>query len=139
MEDENQRSNMGLFGVTKIPTDDQIRNYLDLIDNKHFNKLPFEILKFIIDQGKLENFHVLVSNPYEENKSKDSEKIPHLVVALDGTRIFSSNKICCDSCIKKEHRNGEIEFIHNAVLFSIVTPNSNKVIPLTAEFNEKNE
>jgi hypothetical protein len=107
MKDKRQISNLEtLFGVQNIPTDDQIRNFIDLIDPIYFNKVYYDILKLLYNQKALERFLVL-NNKY-------------LAIALDGSQYFSSQKICCNNCIVKEHRNGNIEYVHNILGASIV-------------------
>jgi hypothetical protein len=127
MEDESQASNMQtLFKTKKIPTDDQIRNFLDQIDYKYFDEMYFKTLNMIV-----KNKHIDIFNVLGDQK--------HIVIALDGTQIFSSNNIHCDDCIVKEHRNGTTEYVHNVLQSSIVSPNTNLVLPLVPEFTYKND
>jgi hypothetical protein len=55
MEDETQRSNMAtLFGVKKIPTNDQIRNVIDKIEFSTFNKAFYSGLNLVKDNNYLD-------------------------------------------------------------------------------------
>jgi hypothetical protein len=126
MEEEYQVSNLkNLFGVVNIPSDDQIRNFIDLISPYNFNNTFFKILTELKKNNALDEFYVL-------NKSC-------IAVALDGSQYFSSQKIHCDNCIVKEHSNGNIEYTHNILGASIVSYNSQNVIPLPPEHNRKDD
>jgi hypothetical protein len=114
-----------LLGVKKIPTDDQIRNVLDKVEYHNFNEAFFFGLKLIKDSDCLKKFYVL------------GKQI--VVVALDGTITHSSNSIHCPNCFIKEHGNGVIEYIHNTLGDSIVSPNLNNVIPLPPEHSTKDD
>jgi hypothetical protein len=114
-----------LFGVLKIPSDDQIRNFLDLIDPKFFYEAYYAVFKAIIEQHFISKFKVL-GNKY-------------LVIALDGSQYFSSKKIYCDNCIIKEHRNGDTEYTHSILGASIVSPKLDVIIPLPPEHNIKDD
>jgi hypothetical protein len=122
IEDELQVSNMKtLFGVNKIPTDDQIRNFLDEVDYKNFSSVFYSVLQHLKDTKALDEFKVLNNKYY--------------VIALDGSLSFVSKKIKCDSCIVKNHRNSDIDFSHTVLYGSLVTPNSEHILPLHPEFN----
>lgn len=55
------------------------------------------------------------------------------LVALDGTGYYSSKTICCKNCLKKEHKDGEITYSHQAITPVIVFPNKSRVISLFPE------
>jgi hypothetical protein len=126
MQDSLQVSNMKtLFGVEKIPTDDQIRNFNDNIHHRNFNGVFNDIVCDLKEKNLLNPFRVLNDKFY--------------VIALDGSEIFTSKKIHCDNCIVKEHRNGQLEYVHNVLHSSLVSPKTNFVLPLPPEFNEKDD
>ena len=58
----------------------------------------------------------------------------HLLVALDGTEYFSSQKLCCQNCSSRTHKNGTVTYFHHAILPVIVAPGQEQVISLTPEF-----
>jgi hypothetical protein len=125
MESESNRSNMkSLFDVDKIPTNDQIRNIIDQIDPIHFNQVYYDSLKWLKDGNYLSEFDVLDSK--------------YNIIVLDGTNIFTSQKIKCNNCTITNHRNGNIDFSHNILAASLVSPNTNIVIPLPPEFLTNN-
>ena len=57
-----------------------------------------------------------------------------LLVALDGTDTFSSEKIHCPCCREQTLKNGKTLNRHTAVTPVIVAPGESKVIPLPPEF-----
>jgi hypothetical protein len=126
MEFESNKSNMKtLFGAGKIPTNDQIRNILDNIDPIYFNIIYYDTLKWLKKNGFLNKFDVL-DDKYN-------------IIALDGTNIFNSQKIKCDNCTVTHHRNGTIDYSHNILAASLVSPHTNTIIPLPPEFLTKNK
>jgi hypothetical protein len=57
-----------------------------------------------------------------------------LLVALDGTRYFSSPTIHCDHCNVTHHKNGTVTYSHSVVTPVIVAPGNPRVIPLEPVF-----
>lgn len=58
----------------------------------------------------------------------------HLLVTLDGTQYFSSQKIHCEQCSTRTPKNGSITYFHSAILPVIVAPGQSQVIALAPEF-----
>jgi len=119
--EQNKGNNNGrtLFGIDKIPCDNQIRALLDPI--------PANLLFPVFEQ----TFKMLQeTNVVDEFRSFNND----LLIALDGTWFFSSNKIHCQNCLTKEHRNGTTTYYHSALLPVVMVPGSSRVIPLSPEF-----
>jgi len=57
-----------------------------------------------------------------------------LLVTLDGTQYFSSQKIGCEGCSTRTHKNGRVTYSHSAILPVIVAPDQPQVIALAPEF-----
>lgn len=57
-----------------------------------------------------------------------------LLVALDGTEYFSSQKLCCQQCSSRTHKNGSVTYSHSAIVPVIVAPGKEQVIALAPEF-----
>lgn len=115
--EQNKGNNNGrtLFGIDKIPCDNQIRALLDPI--------PANLVFPVFDQ----TFKMLQeTNVMEEFRSFNND----LLIAMDGTWFFSSKKIHCQNCLTKEHRDGTTTYYHNALLPVVVVPDSSRVIPL---------
>lgn len=108
-----------LFGVHQIPSSNQIRNLLDPVDPTYLYPLLVHTGQQLWDNGYLESYRVL-----------DDQ----LLVALDGTDTFSSEKIHCPCCREQTLKNGKTLYRHTAVTPVIVAPGESKVIPLPPEF-----
>jgi len=108
-----------LFGMTRTPSDNHIRNLLDPIPAGTVFPVFSHAVDALHELGLLE--------PYRSTNGD-------LLVALDGTQYFSSSKIHCDQCSVKRHRNGTVTYSHTAVTPVIVAPGNPRVIPLEPEF-----
>jgi hypothetical protein len=53
---------------------------------------------------------------------------------MDGLTYFSSEKISCPECLKRQDRNGVEHFYHSAITPVIVKPGQEQVLPLPPEF-----
>lgn len=107
-----------LFGVTEIPTDQQIRNLLDPVPPSALYE-PFWTLQERMEQSGYLAKHQGYRGTY--------------LVALDGTYYFSSQAIHCENCTV--HQRGEQErYYHAAVTPVLVAPGSKQVYPLAPEF-----
>jgi len=108
-----------LFGIQKIPSDNHIRDMLDVVPPE----TAFPVFTFIMEAldpaDLLDGFR-----SYNNN----------LLCALDGTKYFSSNMIHCDNCSTREHKNGSTTYSHTALTPVILKPGCNKVISLPPEF-----
>jgi hypothetical protein len=126
MEDRTSQSNLQtIFGIKKVPTDDQIRNVLDFIDPSCFDQVFYKIITYLLNKNALNDYKVL-------NKK-------YLVMAIDGTKYFSSTAIHCQNCNIINHSNGKIEYTHTILGASIVSPYTNIVLPLPCENNIKED
>jgi DNA-directed RNA polymerase subunit RPC12/RpoP len=57
-----------------------------------------------------------------------------LLVALDGTEYFSSQKIHCPNCSHRELPNGKTNYYHSVITPVIVQADNEHVISLEPEF-----
>ena len=108
-----------LFGLTKIPSDNHIRDLLDHVPAARLFPMFDRIFHALHEQGHLQAFQVL-----------DGQ----LLMALDGTQYHSSSSIHCDQCTVTQHRNGQTIYSHGVVTPVIVAPGQRCVFPLTPEF-----
>jgi hypothetical protein len=102
-----------LFGFSKIPTDNQIREVLDSVPPESMN--PF--------------FEKIV----EDIDPKEWLVDGRLLIALDGVTFFSSATINCPCCLRKELSNGT-RYSHAALCPVIVHPSQKQVLPLAPVF-----
>lgn len=120
MQKQRGRSNaQSLFGVHQIPSDNQIRNLLDMVPPETVSPLLADIGEQLYRHGYLDPFRVL-----------DGQ----LLIALDGTDCFASEKISCPCCTQQERRDGSLLYRHIALTPVIVAPGQSRVVPLAPEF-----
>jgi len=107
-----------LMGIEKIPSDTQMRERIDRIENKELRK-PFQII-----HNELEK-----SGVYKSFQFKGK-----CLLAIDGTGYFSSNAVSCPHCmVKKSKTNGTV-YQHLALGIVMVHPDHKQVLPLAPEF-----
>ena len=58
----------------------------------------------------------------------------HVLIALDGTEYFCSQKLSCESCSERKRANGKIEHFHAMVSAALVAPGHERALPLEPEF-----
>jgi hypothetical protein len=120
MQKAKGKSNaQSLFGMQKIPSDNHIRDLMDVVHPSYAFPMFSYIFNGLNASGYLNVFRSFNGN---------------LLCAFDGTQYFSSNTIHCENCSKKEHKNGTTTYFHTVVTPVIVAPGNNKVIPLQPEF-----
>jgi len=113
-----------LFGIENIPTSNHISAIIDELDPNLLSSIFDDICSLLIEENIIETFEFL--------------GVKTLLIAIDGTHYYSSKKIYCERCLTKKH--GEvITYSHSALVASIVSPESNKIIPLMPEFIENED
>ena len=108
-----------LFGITNIPTVEQIRNVLDGIKAQGLFKVFEWVYQALREQGYLKDYQTLGKN---------------LLITLDGTQYYSSQKVSCPCCSSRTHKNGQVTYSHSALLLVIIAANKEAVISLAPEF-----
>ena len=118
-ETQGKNKAQTLFGVFQIPTDNHIRSLLDAVEPA----AVYPLFDFVFDgfqrSGVIDSF-----------RTADNR----LLLALDGTQYFSSQKLQGPCCSCKTHSNGKVSYSHTVVTPVLVKPGSDKVIPLAPEF-----
>ncbi len=108
-----------LFGIEKIPCDNQLRTLLDPVPAVQVFQ-GFERLHQCLEEaGKLQTYRC-----FEKG----------YLVALDGTEYFSSQEIHCPQCNQRQHRNGRVSYFHQVVTPVMVKPGCFQVLNLAPEF-----
>jgi hypothetical protein len=109
-----------LFGISKIPSDNHIRDMLDPASPVLLHPVFAEAVDQIrrIDGG-LDVFRRLDGR---------------VLIALDGTEYQCSRKIHCQQCSTRLRGKGEIEYYHSMLAATLVAPGHDKVLPLEPEF-----
>jgi len=119
LQDIKQANNLKtIFNVSSIPKSTQLRTVLDEIPSSEIEPLYADFLSPLQRGKQLERFEFL-DGMY--------------LIPLDGTQYFSSNKLSCNCCLKKNHRNGKTTYYHQVVAATIVCPGVKQVIPLAPE------
>ena len=116
---QNDSNCRTLFGIAKIPTDNHIRTLLDRVAPDSLRPCFDQALETLAEQDGLRDFQRLGGR---------------LLVALDGTEYFVSQKICCPRCLKRERSSGKTEYYHALLGATLVAPGHNRVLPLVPEF-----
>ena len=104
-----------LFGMAKIPTDNDIRQMLDGASPAAFDGL-FD--QAIAVAGTLEPFRCLGGRR---------------LCVLDGTEHFCSRNIHCERCLTRKRSDGGTEYYHSFLGATLVAPGHTQVMPLPPE------
>lgn len=120
MQSKKGRNNAAsLFRVERIPSDPQIRNLLDSVSVKYFHADFWGLWEELQAHQQLLKFR---------------SELGGYLVAMDGVTHFSSEKISCPECLKRQDREGVTHFYHSAITPTLVKPGMNQVLPLPPEF-----
>jgi hypothetical protein len=120
MQETQGKSNVQtLFGAFEIPSDNQIRHLLDAVEPASiYPMFPF-LLNGLHQAGVVESYRTLHQT---------------VLLALDGTRYFSSSTLNCPCCNTQAHANGQVTYFHSVVTPVLVMPGNDKVLPLAPAF-----
>lgn len=120
LSDGHGRSNCEtLFGLSKIPSDNHIRDMLDPADPALLYPVFAKVLAELEKSGGLAAFR---------------RPGGHVLIALDGTEYFCSDTIHCEQCSTRRRSNGKIQYHHTMLAASLVAPGHSQVVPLEPEF-----
>lgn len=120
LEELRGRSNANtLFGMTKIPSDNHIRQMLDGAPTDHFDEAFARIVRDLDASGGLKSMRRLGGR---------------VLIALDGSEHFCSRKINCPHCSTRKRSDGGTEYFHSFVGATLVAPGHATVLPLPPEF-----
>lgn len=113
-----KRNLQSLFGVKEVPSDTHLRRRLDTVSPSEIAK-PFKKIFAFLQRGKMLEPYQYMEKAY--------------LLSVDGTGQYSSNRVHCDECCEKHHKNGDIEYYHQMLGAVIVHPEHKIVIPLAPE------
>ena len=119
LEDAVHNNNLRtLFQVRSIPKDSQMKDVIDTVDSSEIEPM-FEDFFSAVQRGKhLEQYRFLGD---------------FYLISIDGTGYFSSEKINCPGCLKKEDKKGNVRYEHQIVQAALMHPAMRQVIPLAPE------
>lgn len=119
MNKRKGRSNVQtLFGLARLASDEQIKNVLDLHSPDSLGAVYRYVVRELLASGLLEQHF---------------ESGGRLLLALDGTQYYSSERVSCEHCNKID-KDGKMRYAHTVVLPVIVKPGGNEVLSLEPEF-----
>jgi hypothetical protein len=107
-----------VFGLQKIPSDTQMREILDEVAPNQVRPAFRDVFREV-QRGKILEDYVFLEGCY--------------LVALDGVEYFCSQKVHCDHCMTRTHKNGTVSYYHQMLGAVIVHPDFSEVIPLAPE------
>ena len=107
-----------VFKLQQIPSENGLRKILDSVAPDKIRPTFKQLFSYLSENGLLENRRFL------GNK---------LLVSVDGTGTYASNTIGCSHCLTKKRKNGEIEYHHQLLAASVVTPELSTVFPVFGE------
>lgn len=108
-----------LFAMDRIPTDNHIRAMLDPVPPTALLPMFDKTLAMLEAGGGLAGFQRLGG---------------HVLIALDGTEHFCSQKLSCPNCSSRARANGKTEHFHAMVSAALVAPGHARALPLEPEF-----
>ena len=118
-EDDPLRRNLKrLYGIDNPPSGTCMRERLDQLSPEQFRR-PFKKIFANLQRGKM-------LEPYRYLDG-------HHIISIDGTGQYSSEKVHCKQCCKKEHRSGKTSYYHQMLGAALVHPDIKTVIPLAPE------
>lgn len=107
-----------LYQIENIPSDTYMRERLDEIDPRNLRSAFTDIFS-LLQRGKaLESYKILGE---------------YILVACDGTGMFSSESVHCDNCCAKHHRDGRTTYYHQMLGAVVVHPDQREVFPMCPE------
>ena len=120
MEQNKGHSNAeSLFGIERVPSDNQIRNLLDPLVPSHLFPIFGQAISLLETKNELDSFR-----SHNDN----------LHIALDSLYYFSSQNIHCQNCSHRTSRKRNTTYFHNAITPVIVAPSNKRVLALEPEF-----
>jgi hypothetical protein len=108
-----------LFGIEKIPSDNHIRDLLDAAPPELLQPCFEQALEQMRQPGGMKDFELLGGR---------------VLIALDGSEFFSSEKRGCPRCLTRKRCSGKTENYHTLLAATLVAPGHNRVLPLMPEF-----
>jgi len=119
-EGHGQSNCASLFGLSKIPSDNHIRDMLDPASPTLLRPVFGDVVAQLQQtKGGLDLFRRLDDR---------------VLIALDGTEYHCSQKIHCRHCSTRMRGKGEREYFHAMLTATLVAPGHDKVVPLEPEF-----
>jgi hypothetical protein len=107
-----------VYKIPEVPGDTRMREVIDEIEPPDIKAIFPKVFEHVQRGNQLLPFRFMGK---------------YYLVSGDGTEYFSSKTICCNNCMKRNRRDGDIEYYHQFYGAAIVHPDMKQVIPLAAE------
>lgn len=107
-----------LFGMSYVPSDTYMREQLDELEPNMLRPVFTKIFSKL-QRAKVIKKYEFINNTY--------------LISVDGTGLFSSNKVHCDNCCETHHQNGKVSYSHKMLNAVMVSPNIKQPIALAPE------
>jgi len=107
-----------LYAIKNSPSDTYMRERLDNVEPQSLRP-AFVKLFSLIQRGKV----------IEDYKFLDD----CVLVACDGTGMFSSDRVHCVNCCEKHHRDGRVSYYHQMLAGVLIHPDHREVFPFCPE------
>jgi hypothetical protein len=117
LEETVQHNLKTLYDVNRVPSDTRMREVLDGVDPRNIRE-AFGAVFHQAQRGKLLETYSFFDG---------------YLCLIDGTEIFNSEKVHCDHCCRKEHKDGRITYHHQMLGAVIAHPKHRQVIPFCPE------
>lgn len=117
-DDATKHNLRTLYGVANAPCDTYMRERLDVIDPTSLRTAYTEVFA-LAQRGKV----------VEDYKFLDD----CVLVACDGTGLFSSEEVHCSNCCEKHHKDGRVTYYHQMLGGVLVHPDHREVLPFCPE------
>ena len=108
-----------LFAMDRNPSDNHIRSMLDPVPPDKLFPMFDQTITPLEQGGGLDAFRQLGG---------------HVLIALDGTEYFCSQKLSCANCSSRARTNGRTEHFHATVSAALVAPGHDRALALEPEF-----
>lgn len=119
MEKRKGRNNArSLFGIKKIPSDEQVKNLLDPVSATALSKAYWNIYHALEKRGQLQRYGALMGTQ---------------LVSIDGTQHHASQKVHCEQC-RVTVRKEKAYYEHQVLLAVLCAPGQEHVMCLEPEF-----
>jgi hypothetical protein len=105
--------------MTRIPSDNHIRDMLDPVGPECFHPLFSHAVEALEAGGGFTAFRRLEH---------------HVLIAFDGTEYYRSAKLHCPCCSTRKRSGGTTEYFHTLMAATLVAPGHSRVVPLEPEF-----
>jgi len=109
----NTSNCQSLFGIKKIPSDNHIRELLDGVRPELLEPCFEHALEQMRQNGGMKDFERLGGR---------------VLIALDGSEYFCSEKRGCPRCLTRKRSNGKTESYHTLLAATLVAPGPNQVL-----------